>query len=237
MKTYLQLFILLLSVQLLFSERVDAQTDDGFISLFDGTDISAWTTTGDWYIDGDILVLRSKGDYIMVNSNYLWSKKTYGDFILELDFKISDEPLFGLEKFNGKGRPGNSGIFIRVEDKGNPVQTGIEIQVGPLKPGDEIKRGSVGGVFDLYAPVVNAYQPGKWNHYKITCKGSWITVKLNDKETAKINLNKWTTARMNPDGSKNKFKRPLKEFAGTGYIGLQDHGTPASFKNIRIKEL
>lgn len=236
MKNFIYISILFLTYLVLPVYSI-AQSDEGFINLFDGKNIDAWTTKGDWKVINGILELESKGDYVMVNSNYLWTKKTYDDFILELDFKITDEPLFGLEKFNGKGRPGNSGVFIRVEDKGNPVQTGMEIQVGPLKPGDEIERGSVGGVFDLYAPVINAYVPGKWNHYEISCKGSWITVKLNGKETAKINLDKWTTAGVNPDGSKNKFKRPLKEFARSGYIGLQDHGTPASFKNIRIKEL
>jgi len=236
MKNFIYISILFLTYLVLPVYSI-AQSDEGFINLFDGKNIDAWTTKGNWKVINSILELESKGDYIMVNSNYLWTKKTYDDFILELDFKITDEPLFGLEKFNGKGRPGNSGVFIRVEDKGNPVQTGMEIQVGPLKPGDEIERGSVGGVFDLYAPVINAYVPGKWNHYEISCKGSWITVKLNGKETAKINLDKWTTAGVNQDGSKNKFKRPLKEFARSGYIGLQDHGTPASFKNIRIKEL
>jgi len=236
MKNFIYISILFLTYLVLPVYSI-AQSDEGFINLFDGKNIDAWTTKGDWKVINGILELESKGDYIMVNSNYLWTKKTYDDFILELDFKITDEPLFGLEKFNGKGRPGNSGVFIRVEDKGNPVQTGMEIQVGPLKPGDEIERGSVGGVFDLYAPVINAYVPGKWNHYEISCKGSWITVKLNGKETAKINLDKWTTAGVNQDGSKNKFKRPLKEFARSGYIGLQDHGTPASFKSIRIKEL
>jgi hypothetical protein len=236
MKNFIYISILFLTYLVLPVYSM-AQSDEGFINLFDGKNTDAWTTKGDWKVINGILELESKGDYVMVNSNYLWTKKTYDDFILELDFKITDESLFGLEKFNGKGRPGNSGVFIRVGDKGNPVQTGMEIQVGQLKPGDEIERGSVGGVFDLYAPVINAYVPGNWNHYEISCKGSWITVKLNGKETAKINLDKWTIAGVNPDGSKNKFKRPLKEFARSGYIGLQDHGTPASFKNIRIKEL
>jgi hypothetical protein len=29
----------------------------------------------------------------------------------------------------------------------------------------------------------------------------------------------------------------MKDFARTGYIGLQDHGTPVMVRNIRIKEL
>ncbi len=238
MKNYLHSAIVLLSAQLLLSGCVNRQSEEDFFTLFDGDDISAWTTNSEnWLIKDRILVLKSKGDYNMVNSHYLWTKETFGDFILELDFKIDHEPLHGLEKFNGEGRGGNSGVFIRVEDKTDPVQTGIEIQVGPLKPEDKIGNGSVGGVFNLVPPAANMFKPGEWNHYRITCKGSMINVVLNDEETANIDLNNWVSARMNPDGSKNKFRRPLKDFAQEGYIGLQDHGTPAWFRNIRIKKL
>ena len=229
--------ILLLLAPFVFSGCAKTQSDEGFVSLFDGKDISGWTTeTGDWQIEEDILVVKNKGDYVMVNSNYLWTKQTYGDFVLELDFKVDHEPLYGLEKFDGEGRGGNSGVFIRVEDPADPVQTGIEIQVGPLMPGDEIRRGSVGGIFDLVPPESNMFKPGIWNHYKITCNGSLVTVELNGKKTAAADLDNWVTAQQNPDGSPNKFKRPLKEFARSGYIGLQDHGTPANFRNIRIKK-
>jgi len=232
------LAIILLSTQVIFFGCATRQTEEGFLALFDGEDLSAWTTeTGDWRIENGILVLKSKGDYIMVNSSYLWTKESFDDFVLDLEFKTADEPLYGLEKFNGEGRGGNSGVFIRVEDTADPVQTGIEIQIGPLKPGDEIRRGSVGGIFDLVPPNANKYKPGEWNHYRITCKGSLVTVELNGNETATADLNKWVTAQKNPDGSPNKFKRPLKDFAQTGHIGLQDHGTPAYYRNIRIKKL
>jgi hypothetical protein len=238
MRNYLYTAIVLLSTPLILSGCVNGQSEEDFITLFDGDDISAWTTeTGDWRIEDGILVLKNKGDHNMVNSSYLWTRQTFGDFVLELDFKVPDQPLYGLEKFKGKGKPGNSGIFIRVEDMANPVQTGIEIQVGTLKQGDELKKGSVGGIFDLVPPVANMYKPGEWNHYRITCKGSLVTVELNGRETATADLNKWVTARMNPDGSPNKFKRPLKDFARTGYVGLQDHGTPAFYRVIRIKKL
>jgi len=238
MKNYFYSAIVLLSAQLIMSCSANRQSEEGFITLFDGKDISAWTTeTGNWVIEEGILVLKNKNDYNMVNSSYLWTRETFGDFVLELDFKIPDEPIYGLEKFKGEGKPGNSGVFIRVENVEDPVQTGIEIQVGSLRPGDELRRGSVGGLFDLMSPVANMYKPGEWNQYRITCEGSKIKVDLNGRETASADLNNWVTERMNPDGSPNKFNRPLKEFARTGHIGLQDHGTPAFYRNIRIKKL
>ena len=238
MKKVRYITFLLVVVQLTCSGGLNGQSKDGFITLFDGSDLSAWETkSGDWRIEDDILVLKNKGDYNMVNSSYLWTKETFGDFVLELDFKIDEEPLYGLEKFDGQGKGGNSGVFIRVENIDDPVQTGIEIQVGPLKDGDEIRRGSVGGLFDLVPPSSNMYHPGEWNHYRITCKGSMVKVELNGKETAIADLDRWVTARKNPDGSPNKFRRPLKDFARSGHIGLQDHGTPAYYKNIRIRKL
>ena len=238
MKHFMYFAIALFATQFLISGCANNSSEKGFITLFDGTDMSAWTTeTGDWRIEDDMLVLKNKNDYVMVNSSYLWTKDTFGDFVLELEFKVPDDPISGLEKFNGEGRPGNSGVFIRVEDMGDPVQTGIEIQVGTLKPGDEIRRGSVGGLFDLVPPSSNMYKPGEWNHYRITCHGSLVKVELNGIETASADLDNWISARENPDGSPNKFKRPLKDFARTGHIGLQDHGTPAWYRNIRIKKL
>lgn len=230
--------IVLLLATIIISGCGNGQSDDGYTTLFDGTDLSSWTTKSpDWKIDDDVLVLDSKGDYVMINDHYIWTKEQYGDFVLELDFKVAEDPIYGKEKFDGEGRPGNSGVFIRVEDKGDPVQTGIEIQVGALEPGEEPTMNSVGGIFNLAPVKVNMYKPGEWNHYKITCEGSMITIELNGTVTSTADLDEYTTARLNPDGSENKFRRPLKDFARTGYIGLQDHGTPAYYKNIKVKKL
>jgi hypothetical protein len=52
-----------------------------------------------------------------------------------------------------------------------------------------------------------------------------------------MNLDQWTEPNKNPDGSKNKFPRALKDFARKGYLGLQDHGRPVWYRNIKIKQL
>ena len=45
----------------------------------------------------------------------------------------------------------------------------------------------------------------------------------------------WDEAGKNPDGTRNKFKKPLLDFPKIGHIGLQDHGQPVWFRNVRIR--
>ena len=59
----------------------------------------------------------------------------------------------------------------------------------------------------------------------------------DDIEIINMDLDLWTTGNKNPDGTKNKFKTALKDFAREGYIGFQDHGHPVWYSNVRIKEL
>ncbi len=204
---------------------IPLMAEEGFVPLFNGKDLTGWKPASThWVVENALLALKDRTDGKMRNANYLWTVETYGDFILELDYKVPEGPA-------------NSGIFVRTADPADPVQTGIEIQVGNVNPTRGLTRGSVGGIYDLVAPSKNLHRPGEWNHYRITCRGSRITVELNGELSAEADLDRWTEARRNPDGSRNKFRRPLKDFARRGYIGLQDHGTPVWYKDIRIKVL
>ena len=119
MRGWLKLGVLVCGLGLAGSLGIAAE-DDAKV-LFDGKSLDAWTqkATGGWTIDADGALAWQKG------CGYIWTKEQFGNFVLDLDFKVS------------KGA--NSGIFIRTAKTGNPVQTGIEVQVldsvGREKPG------------------------------------------------------------------------------------------------------
>jgi hypothetical protein len=52
-----------------------------------------------------------------------------------------------------------------------------------------------------------------------------------------MDLDDWTQANKNPDGTKNKFKIAYKDLPREGYISLQDHGQAIEYRNVRILEL
>lgn len=204
------------------NELTEQEKADGWVLLFDGKSGDNWlvkkgTLKADNIQDGSINPLKS-GAYIVFH------EKKWGDFILACDFKVS------------KGC--NSGIFIRTGNMGNPVQTGMEIQVLDSAGAENPGKHHCGALYDCMAPSSNPMRPaGEWNHMEITCNGPKVEVVLNGKRIIDANLDTWTEARKNPDGTKNKFRIPLKDFPREGYLGFQDHGKPVWFKNIKLKPL
>ncbi len=201
--------------------------DQGFVTLFNGKDLTGWKTSAGsrWVVEHGAVTLKDRGDGREHNYDYLWTEKTYSDFVLDLEFKIPERA--------------NSGVFLRTSDLKDPVYTGIEIQVANSYGQKQLSRGATAGaVYDCLAPTKNAVKrPGQWNRCQITCRDNRIIVVLNGQRIIDMDLNRWTEPHRNPDGTKNKFPRALKDFARKGYVGLQDHGRPVWYRNIRIKEL
>jgi hypothetical protein len=201
--------------------------EDGFKPLFNGKDFEGWIAPAGhaWAVEDGVIALKGKTDGQEHNGVYLWTKERYGDFILELEFKIPEKA--------------NSGIFLRTSDLDDPVYTGLEVQVANSHGKTETSRtGTAGAVYDLQAPSKNPIKaPGEWNQVRIECRGPKVAVTLNGEAIVDLDLEQWTETGKNPDGSKNKFKKPLKDFAREGHIGLQDHGRPVWYRNVRIKRL
>lgn len=199
---------------------------DGYEVLFDGKDLSAWNVdpkSGVWAIGKDGELYPAKG------GPTIFTKRRYCDYVLELDFKLAAK------------KKSNSGVFINVHSLRNPVGTGMEIQV--LDNADYNVRWNAGNangaLYGLVRPAVDANKPlGQWNHFRITVNDNLITVELNGKKIVEADLNKWTTARKNPNGTGNKFPHAIGSLPREGFIGLQNYGGKALwFRNVRIKPL
>jgi len=170
---------------------------------------------GAWEIKDGVLSPSEKP------GGYIWTKQDYSDFEVSVDYKTSEKC--------------NSGLFFRTDPK-NAVQGGFEIQIASA----DIYSGKhvVGSLYDAQEPSASAGRPdGEWNTMVVTCKGPNIIVTLNGRNVLKANIDDWTTANQNPDGTKNKFRTALKDLPRTGKIGLQYHGHPVWFRNVTIKKL
>ncbi len=140
-----------------------------------------------------------------------WHTRKYKDFMLEMEFLVEEDK-------------DNSGIFYRVPDmpiSDDYIYHAFEVQIDGAS--DDMHR--TGAVYDAVAPSADAKKgAGRWNHYRITLRGSHITVELNGGTVVE-----WE---MQPSGK-------IRDFAAEGYIGLQNHdnGSPVHFRNIFIREL
>jgi hypothetical protein len=161
----------------------------------------------------------------------IWTVGDYENFVLDLEFK------------NGPGS--NSGVLLYVTDPKRWVPNSVEIQIAD----DHAKRFKnanrtflCGAAFGRLAASQSVVKPaGEWNHYTITCKGPLIDVVLNGVHVTSLDMRKWNSATLNPDGSEKPrwLNKPLSEHPTKGRIGLQGKhgGAPIWFRNLRIKQL
>lgn len=187
--------------------------DKGWVTLYNGKDLTGWQTTGNWLPqkDGSLLIKPRSGERGWQRySAYLWSKKKYKDFVLHVEYKYPPK--------------GNSGIHFRVGDLKNPVNTGIEAQVLDSYGKKKMGHHDHGGIIRTVGASKNmSKKAGEWNTMILTCKGHHLKVQLNGEQIVNIHLD----------------KTPMKDRPLEGHIGLQDHGEPNNlhFRNIKIKEL
>ena len=179
---------------------------------------------GVWTVCPDGSITASK------DSN-IWLKGSYGDFELDLEYKL--EP------------GGNSGVVIRCSDAGNWIPNAIEVQILDdyaerwTKVAPEWK---CAGIFGHIGPTVQNVKPaGEWNRMTIRAEGRRIRVRQNGADVLDADTSRWTDAKRNPNGSEapSFLSRPMAQMALKGRIGFQGRhaGARPYFRNVRIRPL
>ncbi len=190
---------------------VSAEANESFKPMFNGKDLTGWKTTGNWVVeeDGVVALHPRPGEKGWQRYDaYLTTKRKYGDFILDLEFKV------------GKG--GNSGVFLRVGDPNSQVKSGFEVQILDTHGKQKITAHDCGGVIGTAVPSKNMAKPaGQWNRYIIRCVGNELKVEFNGEQVIDLDLG----------------KSGLKDRPAKGYIGFQDEAKFVWYRNVRIKDL
>lgn len=204
---------------------------EGWTLLFNGRDLNGWRSyTGGapssaWVVkDGVLMLTANSGN---MSGSDLVTAQSYGDFELTLDWKVE------------KG--GNSGVLYRarnVPQTSHIYETGLEMQIldNEGHSDGKIPTHRAGALYDITVPPVSAAHPaGSWNHARLRVEPGRIRQWLNGVLTADVPFgNDVWRAKV----AASKFaKMPLFGTFPTGVIGLQDHGEPVAFRNIKLRVL
>lgn len=212
-----------------------AELAEGWMFLFDGVSTDGWHTYGSksigtaWKtVNGTLFFdAESKKEFKANTGGDIVTDEEYGNFDLKLDWKIS--------------KNSNSGICFYVkEDKKyrSMWQTGPEMQIldNDGHPDGKIKTHRAGDLYDLISSKSEPVKKvGEWNHVRIRSFNGKLDFYLNNVHIVSTTMwdDNWRSMIAN-----SKFKN-MPDF-GTfrvGRIGLQDHGDPVWFRNIKIRRL
>lgn len=198
-----------------YTQAAAGLASSAWADVFESDLSNAALKPNSWQMENGLLIRKGGGD--------IWTKKEYKDFILDFDFKVE------------KGT--NSGVFLRAAEY--TWLPWAEVQIMDSWENKTVDRqDTCGAIYDIQAPLVNAVNPaGQWNRMTIQALGPRILVVLNGQLMIDINLDDWTEAHKNPDGSKNKFDLAYKDLPRKGFLGFQDHGFAVEYRNLKIKEL
>jgi len=204
--------------------------DDGLKPIFDGKTLEGWVQEGgeaDYKVEDGAVV----GTAVPKTPNsFLCTRKQYGDFVLELEFKVDPSLNSGVQ-IRSHVYEKDTTVEIRGKKREKKAGTvyGYQVEIDPSERAytggvyDEARRGWLNDLKDNEA-ARKAFRQGKWNKFRIICKGNSIKTWVNGGPAADLKDS------MTP----------------RGFIALQVHGVgkrkdrvgkQVRWRNIRLKEL
>lgn len=213
------------------------EASEGWKLLWDGQTTRGWrgaklTTFPQkgWAIEGGLLKVLDGGGGESANGGDIVTEKVYGNFVLKVDFKITEGANSGIK------------YFVDPElNKGDGSAIGCEFQLLDDLRHPDAKLGvkgnrTLGSLYDLIpAPSDKPFDLKAWNTAMVVVKDSHVEHWLNGVKLLEYERN---NQEWNALVAYSKYKNwpnfgNLKE----GHILLQDHGHEVWFKNIKIKEM
>jgi hypothetical protein len=185
------------------------EKSSSWVPLFDGRTLDGWSTLvpgwGRWSVENGAIQC-APGEWPWP---CLFTRQRYDSFILRLEYRLE------------KG--GNSGVYLWSPLDGRPSCLGIEVQLSHTQQGTLGNRETTGAIYGVLAPREDAARPpGEWNRVEIVCRGSNVTVTINDRVVQDFDADKIPA---------------LQNRLRAGLIGLQNHGSLVCFRRSRIKPL
>lgn len=198
---------------------------DGWLALFDGESLDGWRgfrqegPPGAWRVVDGALALTGEGE-----GGDLITEESFDDYELALEWRVEEG--------------GNSGIFYLVTEEANTIwEAAPEMQVldDANHPDGQSPLTSAGSNFALHPVPRGVVRPaGEWNQARIVVRGDSVEHWLNGTLVVEYELGSEDWQRR---VAESKFADlPLYGQARSGHIGLQDHGDPVWFRNVRVRE-
>ncbi len=208
----------------------------GWQLLFDGKSLDGWrnynaeTLTG-WSAEGGTIRADGSGSD---EAGYIVTTREYENFHLSVDWRLTPG--------------GNSGLLYHVVERPEyavPYVTGPEYQLidqpgwekanapTKLEPWQRLGVDYAMHTPDLSGVAINP--PGRWNNSEIVFDNGHVEHRLNGVKI--LEFDAWTDDWFTRRDSGKWTDAPEYGLAHRGLVCLQDHGDPASFRNIKIKEL
>lgn len=226
--------------------------DEGYIVLFDGTNLDGWRGHGKNYVPSKWIIEDGCLKFDSKQADGEGGDLTYGhkfkNFDLSIEWKISEGGNSGImylgQEVVGNDRNGNP----MVEP---PYISAPECQVLDNVNHPDAKLGKDGNrkstsLYDMIpAQPQNAYQWGEWNTVRIVVDHGTVTHYQNGVQVVQYKpwTKEWTEMLQASKFSEEKWPsafRLLNNLGGDnreGLITLQDHGDDVWYRNIRIKIL
>lgn len=210
---------------------------EGWKLLWDGMTTNGWRGAKldefpekGWQMKDGILSVQASDGAESANGGDIVTTRPYRNFILSVDFKITEGA--------------NSGIKYFVDtnlNKGNGSAIGCEFQVLDDEKHPDAKLGvkgnrTLGSLYDLIpAPQNKPLDKNGWNTAVVIVQGNHVEHWLNGTKLIEYDRN---NQMWNALVAYSKYKDwPNFGNAEEGLILLQDHGDQVFYKNIKIKEL